>query len=82
MKHASRCILMILGVLLLSAVYTSVFADAPQPPPLPGEHGGGGNVAAPIDGGLSLLLAFGLAYGGKKFYRSRKSNRKELQGEE
>jgi hypothetical protein len=33
---------------------------------------GGGPNPAPIDGGLSILLALGLAYGGKKVYQLKK----------
>ena len=38
-----------------------------QPPPPPG-GGQGDPPGVPIDGGLSLLLAAGIAYGGKKVY--------------
>jgi len=33
---------------------------------------GGGATGCPIDGGLSILLAMGLAYGAKKVYQVRK----------
>jgi len=59
----------------------SAFAPPPNPPPDPGSGGGGGGpVGAPIDGGLGILLAMGVAYGGRKFYQSRKS--KKETGEE
>ncbi len=48
-------------------------------PPAPPSGGGGGGpggggvpVGAPIDGGLGILVALGLAYGGKKLYTIRK----------
>jgi hypothetical protein len=37
----------------------------------PGQPVGGG---APIDGGLSILLAMGLIYGSKKVYQIKKAN--------
>lgn len=46
-------------------------------PPLPG---GGGNPkpeGVPIDGGISLLLAAGVAYGGKKVYDMNKEKNDE-----
>ena len=56
----------------------AVMADGPPPPPgNPGSGGGGGGpVGAPIDGGLGILLAMGVAYGGRKFYQARKSKKK------
>ncbi|HLW08474.1 MAG TPA: hypothetical protein VKY45_13030 [Marinilabiliaceae bacterium] len=45
-------------------------------PPNPG--GGQGHPAGvPIDGGLSLLLAAGVAYGGKKVYDMNKKEKEE-----
>lgn len=49
------------------------FADPPSPP---ANHGSTGNqsppVGAPIDGGLSILLALGAGYGARKFYQAKK----------
>ena len=39
-----------------------------------------GEVDAPIDGGVSLLVAAGVAYGAKQWHKSRK-NKKEETGE-
>ena len=69
---------------LLIAVFVSlsmaVLADPPTPPPDPSQGGGhGGPVGAPIDGGLGILMAMGVAYGGKKFYKARKDRKKEDQ---
>jgi hypothetical protein len=50
-------------IVLLSVV---AFAQ-PGPPPGP-PCGGPFGPACPIDGGVSLLIAAGLAYGGKKSY--------------
>ena len=44
----------------------------PDPPGGGGPGGGGVPVGAPIDGGMGILLALGLAYGGKKLYTIRK----------
>ena len=57
----------------------AVLADPGPPPPPPdpgGGGGGGGPVGAPIDGGLGILVAMGVAYGGRKFYQARKSKKK------
>ncbi|MEI8007670.1 MAG: hypothetical protein WCI48_15795 [Bacteroidota bacterium] len=53
----------------------AALADGPPPPP-PNPSGGGGPVGAPIDGGLGILLAMGVAYGGRKYYQARKSKKK------
>ena len=54
----------------------AVLADGPPPPPDPSSGGGhGGPVGAPIDGGLGILLAMGVAYGGKKLYKARKKDK-------
>jgi hypothetical protein len=71
MKKYIRIFIIPALVLLFVFIWVSTFADSPSPPPLPGEHGGGGNVAAPIDGGLGLLLVMGLGYAGKKLFQSR-----------
>jgi len=57
-------------------------ADEPGPPPPPGHPGAPGNsgqtpVGAPIDGGIGILLALGMGYGGYKLYRLRKENQEE-----
>ncbi len=49
-------------VLFLAA--TAVYAGPPG--------SGGGGTPAPIDGGISLLLAAGASYGVKKLYRNKK----------
>jgi hypothetical protein len=70
--------------ILLSAILLSLFiasvvlADPPAPPGGNGGPGstpvsnGGTPVGAPIDGGLSILLAMGATYGAKKLYHARK----------
>ena len=63
--------LLLVGLLCLSF---SVFANDPNPPPPPGEHGLSGDqpVGAPIDGGLGILLLLGVGYGIKKLYKNKK----------
>jgi len=53
----------------------SGYSDSPDPPPVPGTHGQGGSVAAPIDGGSGLLLLLGMGYAAKKIYRIRKTRK-------
>jgi hypothetical protein len=55
-------------VVTLAFTATTVKADPPGPPGPGGNPGGAGGVpvGSPIDGGLSLLLALGLGYGGYK----------------
>jgi hypothetical protein len=59
-------------VFLLVLASLSVKADPPGPPGPGGNPGGTGGVpvGSPIDGGLTLLLALGLGYGGVKLHRS------------
>lgn len=68
-------LLYILTILLIG-FSTELIAQIPPPPP----PGGGADdpPGVPIDGGLSLLLAAGVAYGGKKVYEM---NKKEEDGE-
>jgi hypothetical protein len=66
-------------VLILLAIFALPIISLPDPPGPPGSGGGAGGgggphpVGAPIDGGLGILLAIGLGYGGKKLYTARKS---------
>lgn len=66
--------LVILGVFLL----ISGISFGQQPPPPPGGHGFGNNRPpreTPLGSGLGILVALGLAYGGKKAYDARKDFR-------
>jgi hypothetical protein len=52
----------------------SLFAQGdPAPPPPPDQHGLSGNQpvggGAPVGSGLTILLALGAAYGGKRLYQ-------------
>ncbi len=80
MKKSMRKLFIILFLIASPLVINSVLADDPPSPggsPLAGGGGAGpvggqpgGN--SPIDGGLSILIALGAAYGAKKVYFLRK----------
>ena len=59
-----------IAIVLLIIPVAHLLAQAPPPP------GGGGDAGAPIDGGISLLVAAGVAYGAKKANARKKA--KEL----
>jgi hypothetical protein len=66
-------------VIIISSI--GLFAQ-PTPPELPsgsqgGAHGSSGNQAAPIDGGLSILMLLGAVYGVKKVYRFKNKEKIE-----
>jgi hypothetical protein len=65
---------------LLPTVFAILMASvclAGPPPPPSGGGGSGGNFACwpppciPIDGGISLLIAAGAIYGGRKLYKNQ-----------
>jgi len=66
---------------ILSMLLIGIAAPLNAQPPDPGGGGGGPNCfpppCVPIDGGLSLLLAAGVAYGGKKIYELNKEEEEE-----
>jgi hypothetical protein len=66
---------LILVLFAIMALPLLSLSDVPPPPNGTGTGGPGGGgtpVGAPIDGGIGILLAMGLAYGGKKLYDIRK----------
>jgi hypothetical protein len=65
-------------ILTMAFATNSVLADPPGPPGPGGDPGGSGGVpvGSPIDGGISLLLALGLGYGGYKL-QAGKNNQVE-----
>ena len=67
--------LLLIFYALIALPYLSESA-VPNPPGGGGPGGGGVPVGAPIDGGMGILLALGLAYGGKKLYSIRKEKDK------
>lgn len=60
---------LLIGILTLVMAFSSniAFADEPVTP--------GGDPDVPIDGGLSILLAAGVAYGAKKGYDQQKKKK-------
>ena len=54
-------------ILLVSPIFINSAIGQPPPPP-PQD--------IPIDGGLSLLIVAGMAYGAKKIYSSEKNSQK------
>ena len=79
MKKIIRFLSVATLLVMTSSVFNSSFADPPDPPPIPGGHGNGGDVhvTAPIDGGLSILLTMGLGYGVLAVLRARKKEADE-----
>ncbi len=68
---------MIFGSVLLLICFTLTIITAQgQPPAPPAEHGINGNQgaggAAPVDGGVGILLLSGLGYGIRKMLRDKK----------
>jgi hypothetical protein len=75
MKRYFSFLLTVALILVLSFSLNSLSAQEPPHPPTIG-HGTKGNQptgSAPIDGGLSILLAMGLAYGAKKSIKTFKA---------
>lgn len=65
-------------ILFFTLFFTSFcIALAPPPPPPPGDPGCWPPPCIPIDGGISLLIAAGAIYGGRKLY-SNKKNKQSL----
>jgi len=68
------------SILVMGLIFSLPFLSQAQPPEPPhpngGEGPGSGNSVvggtAPIDGGLTMMLLLGLAYGSRKVYRMKK----------
>ncbi len=69
-KNINIFIFLATVIIFLCVGSVSAFADDPNPPIVPGDHGHAGDVpvGAPIDGGLYVLLILGAGYGAKKLY--------------
>jgi len=71
----------IFSTLLISAIMVLPLFTIAQPGP--GNGGGGpslgGGGGAPIGGGLGILLAMGVAYGGKKLYSLYSDDKETLE---
>jgi hypothetical protein len=75
----------VLILLAIAALPMISLSDPPGPPAPPGsgqpgstQGGGQAPVGAPIDGGIGILLALGLGYGGKKLYTARKAQQENI----
>ena len=80
MKKSFKKLFIIIFLIASPLVINNVLADDPPAPggsptlggggagPVGGQPGGN----SPIDGGLSILIALGVAYGSKKVYSLRK----------
>ncbi len=76
MKKKIKLLTIAITTVLLSTTFA--FAQDAPPPPPGGGHGQSGNQgAAPIGGGLFILLGLGAVYGGKKLYDLRKEKLEE-----
>jgi hypothetical protein len=73
MKRLLKSLFITFGFVSLIMLAQVTFADPPGPPPL--GHGSSGNQTAPLDGGLSILLALGVGYGARKFSQARKEKK-------
>ncbi len=82
MKNTIKKVIIMFFLMVSPILISSVLADDP---PAPGQGAGSGGSpvggaggaipvggGAPIDGGLSILLAMGAIYGGSKVYRMKK----------
>ncbi len=69
MKPTTKKMLLIACV-LLTIPFLHAFAGSPSSP--------GGEIGAPIDGGISLLVAAGIGYGAKKVKDARKKAKQDM----
>jgi hypothetical protein len=85
MKSNKKFILFVALVTIISFLTIAAMADGPSPPnpnppPVPGgTHGQAGNVGAPIDKGLLILLVLGAGYGAFKLYRFSRKKEKAME---
>ena len=76
-KLISTFLTIFLAFSMSTAVLAQDSRSSPPPPPSdPSSPSSGSNdpVGAPIGSGVGILLALGVAYGGKKFYDYKKRN--------
>lgn len=70
MKNIRQIILLSALLLAFTVFVPGAFAQEPPHPPTSGHGVNGnqtpGNNSAPIDGGLGIIIALGIAYGAKK----------------
>jgi hypothetical protein len=80
MKARIKIFLVSFLMALFCLTSLSTFAEEPDPPILPGEHGTGGDVSvgAPLDNQVVFLLVLGAAYGAYRITLARKAKTKEI----
>ncbi len=61
--------IILLAIFVMAVTLVSAQILPPPPPPPGGGGGVPGSPQTPIDGGVFLLIASGLAYGAKKLYK-------------
>ena len=69
LTNMMKKVITLMSLALMLGFSHNLVAQGPPPPPGGGQ---GDPPTIPIDGGLSLLLAAGVAYGGKKVYEMNK----------
>jgi len=81
MKTHRKLIFLAVLFALFCCISLSSYADEPNPPIVPPEHGAAGDIplGAPIDNGVIILLAMGVGYAAYKLYSSRKTNAQLLE---
>lgn len=67
----------IIAILIIGLSLSSNLFSAPPPPPSAGKPKCWPPPCVPIDGGISILMAAGALFGGKKLYDKSKKNHKE-----
>jgi hypothetical protein len=75
MRNYKKHMITLLSIIIVMLFPLLTFAQGG-----PGDPGGGGDPGVPFDGGASILIASGVAYGAKK-YRERKIRKSEESGE-
>ncbi|MEI8202279.1 MAG: hypothetical protein WCH34_04655 [Bacteroidota bacterium] len=64
-----------IAIILFVLISNISFSQPPGPPPPPGDGGGGGGEipvgGSPIDGGLSIFILLGSAYGAYKYKKNK-----------
>jgi hypothetical protein len=75
MRNYKKHMITLLSIIMVMLFPLLTFAQGG-----PGDPGGGGDPGVPFDGGASILIASGVAYGAKK-YKERKSRKSGESGE-
>jgi hypothetical protein len=81
MKSRKKVLFKLLMMAGIACLSFSAFADEPNPPVVPGQHGAAGDVpvGAPIDSGVIALILFGAGYGALKLYKPRVTKKQSLE---